>query len=203
MEKKLLLLGLLLGQGMHGYQLNEVLQQTPGTPISLKKSNAYKLLNDMEKEGWVTHVEEQAGNRPQRRVYSVTEEGEKAFYRLLRSNLSTHSSPEFPSVVGLAFMYMLPTEEAVSLLEKRRQAVAEKFQQLDAVSAELRQSHLAVEYQHHYYATELHWLENVIARLKSSSQDQSHGEGHIHQGPGHPEYSHSAEHEHNAEKEEM
>jgi len=64
MEKKLLLLGLLLSHGMHGYQLNENLQHNPGTPNTLKKSNAYKLLNDMEKDGWVTHIQEQEGNRP-------------------------------------------------------------------------------------------------------------------------------------------
>ena len=66
MEKKLLILGLLLSHGMHGYQLNEMLEHNPGTPISLKKSNAYKLLDDMEKDGWVTHTLEKEGNRPQR-----------------------------------------------------------------------------------------------------------------------------------------
>ena len=86
---------LLLSHGMHGYQLNEMLQHNPGTPISLKKSNAYKLLNDMEKDGWVTHTQEQEGNRPQRRVYSVTEDGEAAFYRLLRENLSSHPHRNF------------------------------------------------------------------------------------------------------------
>ncbi len=166
MEKKLLLLGLLLSHGMHGYQLNEILQQNPGTPISLKKSNAYKLLNDMEKDGWVTHVQEQEGNRPQRRVYSVTEEGEKVFYRLLRENLSTHPSPEFPSVVGLDFLYMLPTEEAVSLLERRRHTVDEKFRQLDDISLEIRQSHLSTDYLHQYYAKEIEWLIKVISHLQ-------------------------------------
>lgn len=167
MEKKLLLLGLLLTHGMHGYQLNEVLQQNPGTPISLKKSNAYKLLNDMEKDGWVSHIQEQEGNRPQRRVYTVTEDGEAAFYRLLRENLSTHPSPEFPGVVGLDFIYMLSAEEANSLLEKRRRVVDGKFQQLDGISIEIRQSHLSTEYLHQYYAKEIEWLTEVIARLQS------------------------------------
>jgi len=167
MEKRLLLLGLLLSHGMHGYQLSEILEQNPGTPISLKKSNAYKLLNDMEKEGWVTHVQEQEGNRPLRRVYSVTEDGEAAFYRLLRKNLSTHSSPEFPSLVGLDFVYMLPAAEVVSLLEKRRQMVDDKFQQLDEISPEMRQSHLTIDYLHQHYAKELEWLGEVISRLQS------------------------------------
>lgn len=168
MEKRLLLLGLLLSHGMHGYQLNEVLQHNAGIPITLKKPNAYKLLNDMETDGWLTHQEEQEGNRPPRRVYTVTEEGEAAFYRLLRENLSTCPAPEFPGVVGLDFVYTLPAAEVVALLKQRHQAVEAKFQQLDGVSAEIRQSHLAVEYLHHYYATELQWLTEVINRLRTA-----------------------------------
>jgi DNA-binding PadR family transcriptional regulator len=167
MEKKLLILGLLQTHGMHGYQLNEILKQNPGIPISLKKSNAYKLLTDMEKDGWVTHIQEQEGNRPQRRVYSVTDEGEKAFYLLLRENLSTHSSSEFPSVVGLDFIHMLPIEESVSLLEQRLSAVDKKFQQLDDISTEIRQYHLATDYLHQHYAKEIEWLNKVISHLQS------------------------------------
>ncbi len=166
MEKKLLLLGLLLSHDMHGYQLNEMLQHNPGMSITLKKSNAYKLLNDMETDGWITHQEEQEGNRPPRRVYTVTKEGEAAFYRLLRENLSTCPTPEFPGVVGLDFVYALPSEEVITLLKQRHQAIEAKFQQLDGVTEEIRQSHLAVEYLHHYYATEIQWLVEVINRLQ-------------------------------------
>ena len=165
MEKKLLLLGLLLSHGMHGYQLNEMLQHNPGIPISITKSNAYKLLNDMEKDGWVNHIQEQEGNRPQRRVYSVTETGEKAFYRLLRENLSTYESPEFPSIVGLDFLHMLPIDEAISLLEDRQKLVSKKFQQLDDIPVEMRQSHLTVDYLHQHYAKEIKWVSDTINRL--------------------------------------
>ena len=48
MEKKLLLLGLLLSHSMHGYQLNEMLKNNIGIPITLKKSNAYKILGRIE-----------------------------------------------------------------------------------------------------------------------------------------------------------
>jgi DNA-binding PadR family transcriptional regulator len=167
MEKKLLLLGLLLSHEMHGYQLNEMLQQNPGMPITLKKSNAYKLLNDMETDGWVTHQEEQAGNRPPRRVYSVTKAGEAAFYQLLRENLSGYPPPEFPGVVGFDFLYALPAEEVITLLKQRQQAIEAKFQQLDEVPAEIRQTHLAIEYLHHYYAAELQWVAGVINRLQA------------------------------------
>ena len=167
MEKKLLLLGLLISHDMHGYQLNEVLQQNPGISISLKKSNAYKLLSDMEKDGWVISTEEQEGNRPQRRVYSVTDDGKAEFDRLLRENLSTHLLPEFPSVVGLDFLYTLPSEEAIELLEKRLHLVETKFQQLDNLSEDILANHLATEYLHKYYAQEIKWLTEIIDRLRA------------------------------------
>ena len=58
MEKKLLLLGVLRGQDMHGYQLSHHLGHGGGMAVTLTKSNAYKLLGKMEEDGWVTHHEE-------------------------------------------------------------------------------------------------------------------------------------------------
>jgi len=168
MEKKILILGLLLSHGMHGYQLNEMLKHNPGTPISLKKSNAYKILADMEKEGWVKHSQEQDGNRPQRRVYSLTKEGEDAFYSLLRENLSSYPTPEFPSVVGFDFISLLPSEETVELLEQRKRLVTERFNQLDSLSVEIRESHPTSEYMHNYYAGEIEWLNKLINRLQNT-----------------------------------
>ena len=122
----------------------------------------------MEQEGWVTYVIEQEGNRPERRVYSVTEDGEKAFYRLLRKNLSAYASPEFPSCVGLDFIHKLSLEEAVSLLENRLKLVKEKFQQIDDISEEIRQTHLAIHYLHQFYAKEIEWIGDVLYRLQSN-----------------------------------
>jgi DNA-binding PadR family transcriptional regulator len=161
-ERQILILGLLLSHGMHGYQLNELLKKNPGMPISLTKSNAYKLLNDMENDGWVTYIEEQEGNRPVRRVYSVTEKGEQAFKKMLRETLSTYAFPELPSVVGLDFLHMLPDEEVVSLLERRLNVVKDKFGQLEAVSEEIRKSHLTTDYLHRYYAGEVEWLTEIL-----------------------------------------
>ena len=68
----------------------------------------------------------------------------------------------------LDFVYALPAEEVITLLEQRHQKIEEKFQQLDDVSVDIRESHLAVEYLHHYYATELQWLADVINRLREA-----------------------------------
>ena len=168
MEKKLLLLGLLRDQEMHGYQLNEMLGQGSGIPIKLSKPNAYRLLSQLEQDGWVVYREEQEGNRPPRRVYAITEEGEKAFQRMLRDNLAAYSQPEFPSSVALNYLELLPMHEAAALLRQRREKVALRFKEMDGVPVEVREKYPGIEYLFRFYRFELEWLDEMIVRYMAS-----------------------------------
>ena len=96
MERKLLLLGLLRSQEMHGYQINELIDAHLGTSIQLKKPTVYKLLATMVDDGWIRYYEEQEGNYPTRRVYQITPEGEEAFQRLLRQSLADYQTHFLP-----------------------------------------------------------------------------------------------------------
>lgn len=164
MEKKLLLLGVLREHEMHGYQLNEVLGHELGLPVRLTKSNAYKLLSKMEADGWVIHKSEQVGNRPARRVYSVTPAGEEAFQTMVRESLATYTVPEFPSTVALYFLDMLPPEELHELLLHRRKMAQANLDQLDELSAEVRETHPSVEYLYRFLIGELEWVDGLIAQ---------------------------------------
>lgn len=165
MEKKLLLLGTLRAHEMHGYQLNEMLQQSVGLPIRLTKPNAYKLLNKMEQDGWISFREEQEGNRPPRRVYKITDEGEVAFQRMLRKSLAAYSAPEFPSTVVFNFLELLPTDEAIALLQQRRKKIVTYFTEVAEIPDEMREAHLSVEYLFRFYQTEIEWIDERIAQL--------------------------------------
>jgi DNA-binding PadR family transcriptional regulator len=165
MEKKLLILGVLRNQEMHGYQLSEHLDHKVGMAIALKKSNAYKLLNKMEEEGWVTHHEEREGSRPPRRVYAITPEGEAAFQRMLRESLAAYPSPEFPSVVVLNYLDALPADDVVALLGKRREKIEMRLSEIDAIPVKVRSMQLGIAYLHRFYSAELEWLDEVTGRL--------------------------------------
>jgi len=165
MEKKLLLLGILRGHDMHGYQMNEMLAQDAGVGMTLKKANAYKLLNKMAADGWITYREEQEGNRPPRRVYAIAPIGEAAFQRLLRESLAAYAAPQMPSVIAYNYLDELPVEEALALLAERQQLISDRFQQLEVVPEEMRQAHLGMVYLHRFYTAELAWLNEVVARL--------------------------------------
>jgi len=51
MDRQLLLLGLLRRQEMHGYQLNEFIEEKMHFCIDLKKPTAYYLLDKLAQEG--------------------------------------------------------------------------------------------------------------------------------------------------------
>jgi len=165
MEKKLLLLGVLRDHDMHGYQLNEILRQDAGIGMTLKKANAYRLLNQMATDGWVTYREEREGNRPPRRVYTIAPAGEAAFQRLLRESLVGYPAPQMPSVIAYNYLNELPVDEAVALLRERRQIVNKRFHQLEDAPREMLQTHLGMVYLHRFYAAELEWLDEVIHEL--------------------------------------
>ncbi|MFN2104089.1 MAG: PadR family transcriptional regulator [Candidatus Promineifilaceae bacterium] len=167
MEKRLLLLSALRNHEMHGYQLNELLGRHAGIPIKVTGSNAYKLLNRMEEDGWITYYEEQEGNRPPRRVYRMTAEGEKVFQQMLRDSLAAYVEPEFPSATAFNIIDLLPPEEAIALLQARREKVAANYEEIAGVGDEMRQYHLSVEYLQRFYQSEIEWVDELIARLNN------------------------------------
>ena len=181
MERKLLLLGLLRGQEMHGYQLNEFIDGRLGASVHLKKPTAYRLLNKMADEGWVTFREEQDGNRPLRRVYAVTPMGEEAFQRLLRESLAHYEPAGFLGNVAVLFLEAIPAEEAVLLLQERRAIVESALRATRFHEVHHESSSLLFLHQTRHLATELEWLDEVIAGLESGSLDHAYGEEKFHQ----------------------
>ena len=87
MDKRLLLLGVLRTQDLHGYGLMDYLDAHAMGGVAIGRSNAYRLLRAMEKDGWIKSHTEQDRNRPMRQVYSVTRKGEAEFQRLLRDGV--------------------------------------------------------------------------------------------------------------------
>ena len=119
MERKLLLLGLLKAGEAHGYHIMEMLDIHAGFSISLKTPTAYRLLDEMMGEDWLTSREEKEGKRPVRKVYALTPEGERQFYSLLRECLGRYQPAEFHHDIGLMFMEAFEPGELAKRLKTR------------------------------------------------------------------------------------
>ncbi len=164
MDRQLLLLGLLRNQEMHGYQINEFIDQQMAFCVDLKRSTAYYLLDKLCREGYVSEEVERAGNRPERRVYRITHAGEAYFQRLLRHNLAAYTPPIYAEDIGVIFQHHLAPEETARLLQVRRDAIIAHRARLEALRASLPADHQAV-IEHHlvHVDAELGWLDRQIA----------------------------------------
>jgi DNA-binding PadR family transcriptional regulator len=165
MDRQLLLLGLLLGEKMHGYQLNDYIEHTLGFCTDLKKSTAYYTLGKLEEEGYVRQEVEREGNRPRRRIYEVTPAGRDYFFELLRANLSHFSRTYYADDMGLAFMDQLPADEARSLLAQKRDQARAVLEHLRQVSAHEGSLGYVIEHNVAHLEIEVAWLDDLLERF--------------------------------------
>jgi DNA-binding PadR family transcriptional regulator len=118
-ERALLLLGILMMQSQHGYQINEFIEHNLCTVTDMKKPTAYATLDRLSRAGYVETEMEQVGNRPPRRVYAITPVGERQFHELLRQNLAEADRLILPGAIGLIFIDHLAPTERLDYLRKR------------------------------------------------------------------------------------
>jgi DNA-binding PadR family transcriptional regulator len=170
-QNELLLLGLLVAQSQHGYQINEFIERELSHVTDMKKGNAYATLERLCKEGFVSVRIEQEGNRPQRKVYSITSAGQTQFYTLLRYNLSNSERMIFAGDVGLMLMDHLPIAEVVECLKERLVQATKKLQ----VHAEIPDHghgigvDLAVKHLDAMLKADVAWLEANIPLLEQQA----------------------------------
>jgi DNA-binding PadR family transcriptional regulator len=169
MEKKLLLLGLLRRQEMHGYQLNEFIDNNLALCTDLKKPTAYYLLDQMSKDGWITAELKQEGNRPPRKVYHLTDTGETAFQGLLHDNLAQYLPVNFPGDIGLAFMDWVSPAEVLPLLEEQKHHLQLRLAEVRQIPPHAGSLALIFSHQIHHLASELDWLEKIISNIISAA----------------------------------
>lgn len=165
MEHELLLLGLLSGSAMHGYQLNEVIESRLPLFSGLKPSTAYSALDRLAVRGLVSVTTERVGKRPERKVYDLTAAGRERFLELLRENLKSDDLPAYTLEHGLLFTRALAPDEVRALLGKRREATSARIAFLER----MRDSHppassgrLVAGHALAHVVAEVAWLDGVI-----------------------------------------
>jgi DNA-binding PadR family transcriptional regulator len=162
---ELLLLGLLSGSAMHGYQLNEVIEKHLPMFWDLKPSTAYSRLDRLAARGLVATTTKRVGRRPERKVYELTAVGRERFIELLRENMRTAHADARSADLGILFSRALPPDEVHSLLRERRDATADQrprhvamIESHPAGSAGRRISERALA----HLDVELKWLDGVL-----------------------------------------
>jgi len=168
-ERTLLLLGILKSQSLHGYQINEFIDKNLSRITSMKKATAYSILDKLNTAGFISVREDQEGNRPPRKVYSITPAGEEEFYLLLRGNLSEQDTTSFKGDIGLMFMDHLSKEEAIDCLMLRLNGLTEQIEELRQTPKHNFSRGIDLSIEHHLVCkqAERDWLKSVIEKLKN------------------------------------
>jgi DNA-binding PadR family transcriptional regulator len=165
MDRQLLLLGLLRREGMHGYQLNEFIEEKMQFCTDLKKSTAYYFLDKLSQEGYVEMEEIQEGKRPPRQVYHITKKGEAYFFELLRDNLAEYERSYYPMDIGIAFMDQLPPAEISGYLREKRDKVQAELEVLENTTGHKGTLQHVLDRNRRLVQTELAWLDDLLKTL--------------------------------------
>ncbi|MFC5449955.1 PadR family transcriptional regulator [Paenibacillus aestuarii] len=168
-ERALLLLGILKTQSLHGYQINEFIDKNLSRVTSMKKATAYAILDKLKAADYISVHEDQEGNRPPRKVYSITQQGDQEFYRLLRENLSEQDNTLFKGDIGLMFLDHISNEEAIDCLIIRLNGLTEQIEQLQKTPKHTFSRGIDLSIEHHLICkqAERDWLLLVIEKLKN------------------------------------
>ena len=194
---ELAILGLLVDDDLHGYELKRRLTEVLGTLSSVSYGSLYPALARLEKAAAVTALTDApeldelppatgslgaelalfrrraaSGGTTRsgrtRKVYGITDRGRKLFHDLLTADpASLDDDREF--TLRLAFARFVPPEARVRLLERRRATLVERLTKTRGHSG--RDAYSAALLEHGAATTErdISWLDDLIARERAQT----------------------------------
>lgn len=105
MSLKYGLLGLLNYKDMTGYELSKTFKDSLSFFWQAQTTQIYRELNTMEKDKWLTsHIQIQT-EKPNRRIYSITDTGRKAFHEWLQADMPHYFYPTRSEGLMRAFFF--------------------------------------------------------------------------------------------------
>lgn len=177
MSVRLVLLGLLRKESLHGYELKHIIESHLGDWTNIAFGSVYFALGKLRDEGFIEESgSERAGNRPARTVYAITARGRSEFDRLLAETFAAKERQYFEIDEALAFMG--PTDHSLAV-ESFRRRVTEIKAALEALAAhEAEQgenpeippvAHAIFGHSLAHMRAELQWSMEVLADLEAGT----------------------------------
>ncbi len=164
-----LLLGILKTQNSHGYHITEFIEKRLNKIINLKKTTAYSILDRMVDQGYLTMKTEYDGNRPPRKIYSISPSGDQLFIQLLLDNLRHVGQITLPQEISMMLMDYLSIDDAIHLLEEKQDELADQLKIYEeAPGHQFGQGvSLAISHRIAILQAKRSWLEKTIVQLRS------------------------------------
>jgi len=171
------ILGLLQQQERTGYDLKtECFNQCLAHLWPADQAQIYRTLDKLEAQGWIVCTVQIQHDRPNRKVYQITDAGLAELTQWLQTHQPLPILRE-PLLAQLHFAALLPNEAIIHLLEQELEARREKLAECEALAAstleataasrEQKMQRLVVELVRRREQTYLDWLNDAIETLRN------------------------------------
>ena len=121
------LLGFLREKPLHGYEIHRRMSDPEGLGLvwRIKQSQLYALLGKLEENGYVTSELESQGNRPPRKVYSLTNSGSAMFMEWVKNPVQHGREMRLNFMVKLFFARIEGKAVVAQLIDNQRDQCAQ------------------------------------------------------------------------------
>ncbi|WP_460065598.1 PadR family transcriptional regulator [Streptomyces sp. YKOK-I1] len=173
----LAVLGLLLEQPSHPHQmLAELRQRSDSHASAITRGTLYNTVSALTEAGWLaSQGQERSGNRPERTVYALTEQGHEELVRRLDSQIR-NPEREFSQFLGaVTYLGALGPSGAVEALGERAQRLrhrtaADEDRLAAALAAGVPRLHvIEAEYALCLARAEMTWIDSVMDEIRTGS----------------------------------
>jgi DNA-binding PadR family transcriptional regulator len=169
---ELVVMGFLLDEPMHGYQINQLVKvHRMDSWAKVSPPMIYKTLAALEEQGMVASRREREGLMPERRVYSLTSKGLERLARLVEKSLLDKNITYDLSNLGYFFIFALDKDKALECLRQKKVLLEKTIRSLRKRMEEFRgktpmNRFLVLEKDHDRFRSELHHINVMLDRVE-------------------------------------
>lgn len=168
------ILGLLKGKSMHGYEMFQQFQSGAlGQIVHVEMSQLYAFLKKLERMAYIEADLEPQGMRPPRKIFHLTEKGQSTFLRWLTQPVEKPRDIRILFLVKLYFVQHYLPSQTLYLTEQQILACAHFLKRLeskhlsiiDPANDETFFNHFVLSSRIHQTHSLLEWLHELQAEL--------------------------------------
>ncbi len=137
MDAKTIILGFLMKQNMTGYELKKAFSISFSFFSGLSYGSIYPALKKMESQGLITMQREIQEGLPNKKVYTITEQGRETFLSQLRSKFKIDQMKSV-FLSRLFFFSYLSREERIELAHQYLASIQEQNEKLQYLQPEIQ-----------------------------------------------------------------
>ena len=166
------ILGLLTFGAMSGYDVLKLVEQSIGHFLSPAKSQVYTDLRRLARAGLATEEMVEQEQRPNKRIYSITDKGREALVRWLNEGPFEPDHVRSPFTVRLFFGHLVDRSSVMAQIKELRRNAERSLAELRATEADIKDNpefffpYLTLKSGLVHYEAQIRWADEALDDLR-------------------------------------